>query len=483
MKILATRIFSDHPLGRDTSPTYVCALVLYIGNAQTTQKQHCPNAQGAWQKEKIKIRATPVFSGHPLGRETSPTYVCALVLYIGNAQTTQKQHDPIAQGAWQKQKIKIRETRIFSDHPLGRDTCPTYVCALALYIGNAQTTQKQHLPIDQGAWQKEKIKIRATRVFSGHPLGRDTSPTYVCAVVLYIDNAQTTQKQHCPIDQGAWQKEKRKIRATRIFSGHPLGRDTSPTYVCALVLYIGNAQTTHKQHCPIDQVARQKVKIKIRATRILPDHPLGRDTSPTYVCALVLYIGNAQTTQKQHCPIDQGAWQKEKRKIRATRIFSDHPLGRETSPTYVCALVLYIGNAQTTQKQHDPIAQGAWQKQKIKIRETRILSDHPLGRDTCPTYVCALVLYIGNAQTTQKQHLAIDQGAWQKEQIKIRATRVFSGHPLGRDTSPTYVCAVVLYNCNAQTTQKQHCPIDQELGERKKKNPRDADFLRPPTGS
>ena len=206
---------------------------------------------------------------------------------------------------------KIRATRIFSDHPLGRDTSPTYVCALGLYIGNAQTTQKQHCPIDLGAWQKERRKIRATRFFSGHPLGRDTSPTYVCAIVLYIDNKQTTQKQHCPIDQGAWQKEKRKIRATRIFSGHPLGRDTSPTYVCALVLYIGNAQTTQKQHCPIDQVAWQKVKIKIRATRILSDHPLGRDTSPTYVCALVLYIGNAQTTQKQYCPIDQRAWQKE----------------------------------------------------------------------------------------------------------------------------------------------------------------------------
>ena len=50
--------------------------------------------------------------------------------------------------------------------------------------------------------------------------------------------------------------------------------------------------------------------------RIFSDHPLGRDTSPTYVCALVLYIGNAQTTQKQHCPIDQGAWQKEKKSAR-----------------------------------------------------------------------------------------------------------------------------------------------------------------------
>ena len=256
-------------------------------------------AQGAWQIEKI--------SGHPLGRYTSPTYVCALVLYIGNVQTTQKQHCPIDQGAWQKEKIKIRATRIFSDHPLGRDTSPTYVCALVLYIGNAQTTQKQHCPIDQGAWQKEKIKIRATRIFSDHPLGRDTSPTYVCALVLYIGNAQTTQKQHCPIDQGAWQKEKIKIRATRIFSDHPLGCDTSPTYVSPLVLYIGNAQTTQKQHCPFDQGAWQKEKIKIRATRIFSDHPLGRDTSPTYMCALVLYIGNAQTTQKQHCPIDQGA--------------------------------------------------------------------------------------------------------------------------------------------------------------------------------
>ena len=260
-----------------------------------------------------KIRATRIFSGHPLGRDTSPTYVCALVLYIGNAQTTQKQQCLIDQGAWQKEKIKIHATRIFSGHPLGRDTSPTYVCALVLYIGNAQTTQKQQCPIDQGAWQKEKIKILATRISTGHPLGRDTSPTYVCALVLYIGNVQTTQKQHCPIDQGAWQKEKIKIRATRIFSGHPLGRDTSPTYVCALVLYIGNARTTQKQHCPIDQGAWQKEKIKIRATRIFSDHPLGRDTSPTYVRALVLNIGNAQTTQKQHCPIDQGAWQKEKK--------------------------------------------------------------------------------------------------------------------------------------------------------------------------
>ena len=300
----------------------MCALVLYIGNAQTTQKQHCPIDQEAWQKEKRKIRATRIFSGQPLGRDTSPTYVCAHVLYIGNAQTTQKQHCPIDQVAWQKAKVKIRATRIFSDHPLGRDTSPTYVCELVLYIGNSQTTQKQHCPIDQVAWQKEKGKIRATRIFSGHPLGRDTSHTYVCALVLYIGNAQTTQKQLCPIDQGAWQKEKTKIRATRIFSGHPLGRDTSPTYVCAVVLYIGNAQTIQKQHCPIDQEAWQKEKRKIRATRIFSGHPLGRDTSPTYVCAVVLYIGDAQTIQKQHCPIDQGAWQKEKGKIRAARGFS-----------------------------------------------------------------------------------------------------------------------------------------------------------------
>ena len=307
-------------------------------------------------KGKRKIRATRIFSGHQLARDTSPTYVCALVLYIGNAQTTQKQRCPIDHVAWQKEKRKIRATRIFSDHPLGRDSRPSYVCALVLYIGNAQTTQKQRCPIDQVAWQKEKTKICATRIFSGHPLGRDTSPTYECALVLYIGIAQTTQKQHCPIAQGAWQTEKRKIRATRIFSDHPLGRDSSPTYVCALVLYIGNAQTTQKQHCPIAQGAWQTEKRKIRATRIFSDHPLGRDSSPTYVCALVLYIGIAQTTQKQHCPIAQGAWQTEKRKIRATRIFSDHPLGRDSSPTYVCALVLYIGNAQTTQKQHCPIA-------------------------------------------------------------------------------------------------------------------------------
>ena len=428
---------------------------MYVGNAQTTQKQHCPIDQVAWQKVKIKIRATRIFSDHPLGRDTSPTYVCALVLYIGNSQTTQTQHCPIDQEAWQKEKGKIRATRIFSGHPLGRDTSHMYVCALVLYIGNAQTTQKQLCPIDQGAWQKEKTKIRATRIFSDHPLGRDSSPTCVCALVLFIGNAQTTQKQHCAIAQGALQKKKIKIRATRIFSGHPLGRDTSPTYMCALVLYIGNAQTTQKQLCPIDQGAWQKEKTKIRATRIFSDHPPGRDSSPTCVYALVLFIGNAQTTQKQHCAIAQGALQKEKIKIRATRIFTDHSLGPDTSPKYVCALVLYIGNAQTTQKQHCSIAQGAWRKEKTKIRATRIFSDHPLGRDPSPTYVCALVLYIGNAQTTQKQHGSIAQAAWQKQQIKIRATRIFSDHPLGRDTSPTCVCALVLYIGNAQTTQKQ----------------------------
>ena len=206
--------------------------------------------------------------------------------------------------------------------------------------------------IDQGAWQKEKRKIRATRIFSGYPLGRDTSPMYVCAVVLYIGNAQTTQKQHCPIDQGAWQKEKRKIRTTRIFSGYPLGRDTSPTYVCAVVLYIGNAQTTQKQQCPIDQGAWQKEKRKIRATRIFSDHPLGRDTSPTYVCAVVLYIDNGQTTQKQHCPIDQGAWQKEKEKS-ARRGFSPatHWVVTQVLRTCVCTCNIHwqcANNTKTT---------------------------------------------------------------------------------------------------------------------------------------
>ena len=110
--------------------------------------------------------------------------------------------------------------------------------ALVLHIGIAQAKQKQHCAIDQGAWQKEKMKIRATGIFFGHPLGRDTSPTYVCALVLYIGIAQTTRKQHCPIDQGAWQKEKNKNPRDADFSDHPLGRDTSPTYVCALALYI-----------------------------------------------------------------------------------------------------------------------------------------------------------------------------------------------------------------------------------------------------
>ena len=106
-----------------------------------------------------------------------------------------------------------------------------------------------------------------------------------------------------------------------------------------------------------------------------------------------------------------------------------------------------------------------------------------LPRRESPTYVCALVLYIGNAQTTQKQHCLIDQGAWQKEKTKIRATRIFSDHPLGRDSSPTYVCALVLYIGNAQTTQKQHCPDAQGPWQKKINNPRDADFLQPPTGS
>ena len=137
-----------------------------------------------------------------------------------------------------KKKNKNPRDADFSGHPLGRDKSPTYVCALVLYIGNAQTTQKQHFPIDHVAWQKEKIKSRATRIFSYNPLGRDTSPTYVCALALYIGNAQTTKKQHCPIDQGAWQKEKNKNPRDADFSDHPLGRDTSPTYVCALALYI-----------------------------------------------------------------------------------------------------------------------------------------------------------------------------------------------------------------------------------------------------
>ena len=216
--------------------------------------------------------------------------------------------------------------------------------------------------------------------------------------------------------------------------------------------------------------------------RIFSGHPLGRDTSPTYVCAHVLYIGNAQTTQKQHCPIDQVAWQKVKIKIRATRIFYDHPLGRDTSPTYVCALVLYIGNAQTTQKQHCPIDQGAWQKEKGKIRPTRIFSGHPLGRDTSPTYVCALVLYIGNAQTTQKQLCPIDQGAWQKEKTKIRATRIFSDHPPGRDSYVRVCNCIVHWQCaNNTKTTLRHCPGSFAKG--KNKNPRDANFLRPLTGS
>ena len=154
-----------------------------------------------------------------------------------------KQHKnniaPLTRELGKRKKIKIHATRFSSDHPPGRDTSPTYVCALVLFIGNAQTTQKQHCPIDHVAWQKDKIKIRATRIFSYHPLGRDTSPTYVCALVLFIGNAQTTQKQHCPIDHVAWLKEKIKIHATRIFSDYPPGRDTSPTYVCALVLFIG----------------------------------------------------------------------------------------------------------------------------------------------------------------------------------------------------------------------------------------------------
>ena len=287
-----------------------CIVHWQCANNTKTTFPHCP---GSLAKGKNKNPRDAIFSDHPLGRDTSPRYVCVLVLYIGNAQTTQKHYCPIDHVACQKEKIKIRATRIFSYHPLGRDTSPTYVCALALYIGNAQTTQKQHCPIDQGAWQKGKKNPRDAD-FSDHPLGRDTSPTYVCTLVLYIGNAQTSQKQHCPIDQGAWQKEKIKILATRI----------SPTTHWVVTQILG---TCVYLYCTLAMCKQHKNKIalltrelgkrkKIPATRIICDHPRGRDTSPTYVCALVLYIGNAQTTQKQHCPVDQGAWQKEKKSVR-----------------------------------------------------------------------------------------------------------------------------------------------------------------------
>ena len=158
-------------------------------------KQHKNNLASLPRElgKRKKIREAWIFSGHPLGRETSPTYVYALLLYIGNAQTTQKQNCPIAQLAWQKEKLKsARHGFSPATHWVVRQvlrTCMHLYCTLAM--------RKQHktiLPHCPGAWEKKKIKIRAARIFSGHPLGRETSPTYVYALVLYIGNAQT-QKQ------------------------------------------------------------------------------------------------------------------------------------------------------------------------------------------------------------------------------------------------------------------------------------------------
>ena len=118
-----------------------------------------------------------------------------------------------------------------------------------------------------------------------------------------------------------------------------------------------------------------------------------------------------------------------------------------------------------------------------KIRATRFFSDHPLGRDTSPTYVCALVMYIGNAQTTQKQHFPIAQGAWQKEKMKNHAMQF----------SPTthWVVTQVLRTCVhlhcTLAMRKQHknnnALLARNLGRKKKQKSARRGFLRPPTGS
>ena len=104
--------------------------------------------------------------------------------------------------------------RVFSDeglnHCQGRGSTfwNRYHCDCCLANHHGHDINKtffvlQHL-IAQGAWQIEKT--------SEHPLGRFTSPTYVCALVLYLGNAQTTQKQHCPIAQKAWRTKKKSAQ-------------------------------------------------------------------------------------------------------------------------------------------------------------------------------------------------------------------------------------------------------------------------------
>ena len=354
----------------------------------------------------------------------------------------------------------------------------------------------------------------------------------MCTCIVHWQCANNT-KQHCPIGQGAWQKEKRKICATRIFSGHPLGRDTSPTYVCALVLYIGNAQTTQKQQCPIDQGARQKEKTKIRATRIFSDHPLGRDSSPTYVCALVLFIGNAQATQKQHCSIDLGAWQKEKKSAR--RGFSQATHWVVTQVLRTC-VQLYC--TLTKRKQHKnniaPLTRELGKRKKKSARRGFSPTTHSVVTQvlrTCVQLYCTLA--IGKQHKNNIAPLTRELGKRKKEKsarrgfspathwVVTQVLRTFvhlfcilamrkqhknNNAPLTRELgkrkkqksaqrgfSPTthWVVTQVLRTCVhlycTLAIGKQHknniAPLTRELGKRKKKNPRDADFLGPPTGS
>ena len=225
----------------------VCTCIVHWQCANNT-KTTFPQCTGSLTKAKNKNPRDADFVRPPTGSlHKSYVRVCTCIVHWQCANNT-KTTLPHCTGSLTKAKNKNPRDADFVRPPTGSlHKSYVRVCTCIVHWQCANNT-KTTFPQCTGSLTKAKIKIRATRILSGHPRGRYTSPTCVYALVLYIGNAQTTQKQHSHNARGAWQKQKIKIRATRILSGHPRGRYTSPTYVYALVLYIGNAQTTQKQH-------------------------------------------------------------------------------------------------------------------------------------------------------------------------------------------------------------------------------------------
>ena len=362
-----------------------------------------------------------------------------------------------------------------SGHPRGGYTSPACVYALVLYIGNAQTT----FPQCTGSLTKAKNKNPRDAAFVRPPTGSlHKSYVRVCTCIVHWQCANNT-KTTFPQCTGSLKKAKNKNPRDANFVRPPKGSlHKSYVRVCTCIVHwqcANNTKTTFPQ-CT-GSLTKAKNKNPRDADFVRP--PTGSlHKSYVRVCTCIVHWQCANNT-KTTFPQCTGSLTKAKNKNPRDADFVRPPTGSlHKSYVRVCTCIVHWQCANT--KTTFPQCTGSLTKAKKKIRATRILSGHPRGRYTSPTCVYALVLYIGNAQTTFPQCM----GSLTKAKNKNPRDAAFVRPPTGSlHKSYVRVCTCIVHWQCANNTKTTFPQCTGSLKKAKNKNPRDANLVRPPTGS